>query len=391
MAGRSEGGRGLERTALYAATIACYADMYLTQPVLPVLSREFGIAPAKAGLSVSAVVFAIAAASSFYGPLSDALGRKRVMVGAAALLAIPTALCAATDTFAPLLALRAAQGVLIPGVTAVSIAYAGDRVERSRLTVVVGGIIAASVAGGLLGRVAGGLIASALGWRASFVIFSGVTLATAALLARGLDGQRSAERVAWTSAYGGMLAHLLDRRLLGAFLIGFALFFGFIGIFTYLPYHLSAAPYHLSTAAVSTVYAVYVAGIVVSPIAGRLAAHVSSRLLMAVGLAIAATGMAATLLRPLAAIVVALVVLCVGMFTAQSIAPSFVNASAPRAKGGANALYLSFYYLGGTLGSVVPGLAWQAWRWPGVVAVCVASLGLAVLADAFLCGALART
>jgi hypothetical protein len=83
--------------------------------------------------------------------------------------------------------------------------------------------------------------------------------------------------------------------------------------------------------------------------------------------------------------------LCVGMFTAQSIAPSFVNASAPRAKGGANALYLSFYYVGGTLGSVVPGLAWQAWRWPGVVAVCAASLALAMLADAFLCGAPART
>ncbi|MFL5272566.1 MAG: MFS transporter, partial [Anaeromyxobacteraceae bacterium] len=277
------------------------------------------------------------------------------------------------------------------GVTAVSIAYAGDRVERSRLTVVVGGIIAASVAGGLVGRVAGGLIASALGWRASFVIFAGVTLATAALLARGLDGTRSGERVGWVSAYGGMLAHLLDRRLMGAFLIGFALFFGFIGIFTYLPYHLGGAPYHLSTALVSSVYVVYLAGIVVSPIAGRLARRFSSRLLMAVGLFTAAIGMAGTLLRPLGAIVVALVVLCLGMFTAQSIAPSFVNASAPRAKGGANALYLSFYYVGGTLGSVVPGLAWQAWRWPGVVGVCAASVGFAALADALLCGAPARS
>jgi MFS transporter, YNFM family, putative membrane transport protein len=385
-----DGGRRLERAALYAATVACYADMYLTQPVLPVLSREFGISPSRAGLSVSAVVFAIAAASSFYGPLSDALGRKRVMVGAAALLAIPTALCAATDGFGALLAFRAAQGVLIPGVTAVSIAYAGDRGERSRLTVVVGGLIAASVAGGLVGRVAGGLIASALGWRASFVIFAGITLATAALLARGLDGARSGERIGWASAYGGMMAHLLDRRLVGAFLIGFALFFGFIGIFTYLPYHLSGAPYHLSTALVSSVYVVYLAGIVVSPIAGRLAGRFSSRLLMAVGLFIAAIGMAATLLRPLGAIVAGLVVLCLGMFTAQSIAPSFVNASAPRAKGGANALYLSFYYVGGTLGSVLPGLAWQAWRWPGVVGVCAASLGVAVLADALLCGAPAR-
>src|SRR5919201_48706 len=167
---RRAGEGRLETTALYAATVACYSDMYLTQP----------------GLTVSAVVLAIAVASTFYGPLSDALGRKRVMVGAAALLAIPTALCAATRSFAPLLALRAAQGALIPGVTAVSIAFAGDHVDRRRLTVVVGGIIAASVAGGLLGRVAGGLIAAAAGWRTGFLVFGAFTLGAAALLALGL-------------------------------------------------------------------------------------------------------------------------------------------------------------------------------------------------------------
>ena len=78
------------RLALYAGTVSAYADMYLTQPVLPDLSREFGVGPARAGLTVSAVVLAIAAASSFYGPLSDALGRKRVMVGASALRAVAT-------------------------------------------------------------------------------------------------------------------------------------------------------------------------------------------------------------------------------------------------------------------------------------------------------------
>ena len=87
-----------ETAALYAGTIAVYSDMYITQPVLPVLSREFGVGPARAGLTVSAVVLAIAAASSFYGPLSDALGRRRVMAGATALLAVATVACAFAPT-----------------------------------------------------------------------------------------------------------------------------------------------------------------------------------------------------------------------------------------------------------------------------------------------------
>ena len=76
--------------ALCPGTVAAYAAMYVTQPLLPVLSAEFHVPPATAGLSVSAVVLAIAAGSFLAGPLSDALGRKAVMVGSLALLVLPT-------------------------------------------------------------------------------------------------------------------------------------------------------------------------------------------------------------------------------------------------------------------------------------------------------------
>jgi len=73
------------------------------------------------------------------------------------------------------------------------------------------------------------------------------------------------------------------------------------------------------------------------------------------------------------------------MFTAQAIGPSFVNEAARRAKGGASAMYLASYYLGGTLGSFLPGLAWQRWGWPGVVAASVAALTAGAAAVAALC------
>jgi len=111
--------RGGAQLALYLATVAIYADMYITQPILPLLSHEFGVAPATAGLTVSAVVLAIAIASSAYGPISDMLGRKPVMVLSCAILALPTLLCAFAPSFGALLLFRTLQGLLIPGVTAV--------------------------------------------------------------------------------------------------------------------------------------------------------------------------------------------------------------------------------------------------------------------------------
>ncbi|MFV9503804.1 MAG: MFS transporter [Oscillochloridaceae bacterium umkhey_bin13] len=371
--------------ALYAATVAVYGVMYITQPILPVLSQEFGVAPATAGLTVSAVVLMIALASSSCGPLSDTLGRKPVMVWSCGLLAIPTLLCALAPSFNLLLLFRAMQGIFIPGLTAVAVAYLGDRFPPERLGPLVGGWIAATVAGGLSGRVVSGVLTALFGWRSAFVAFALITLGCALAMAVSLprDPQRSAP--GWLLAYRGMFAHLRDRSLAGAFLIGGCLFFSFIAIFTYLPYYLSGAPFGLSPAAVAMLYLTYLAGIVVSPMAGRASARIPRRTLMALGMGIATLGVAGTLFANLLVIIPSLLVICTGMFIAQAIAPAYVNATARSAKGGASALYLMSYYIGGTLGAAVPGLAWQWLGWSGVAAASLIALSLGLMAAWLLC------
>ena len=266
-----------ERLALYAGTVAAYSDMYITQSILPVLAERFGVGAARAGLTVSAVVLAIALSSSFYGPLSDALGRRRVMAGATALLSLATLACAFAPTLGALVALRALQGAVVPGMTAVSVAYAGDRYADRGLPSVVAGIIGASVTGGLLGRVLAGAIAARGGWRAPFVAFAAMTAVAALLLARWLSSGDVRRSAGMRAAWSGMLQHLRDPRLVGAYLVGGALFFAFIGIFTYLPFRLAAPPYRLPTGVISSVYLVYAAGAVSSRAAGRLTGRFSPR------------------------------------------------------------------------------------------------------------------
>ncbi len=372
--------------ALNFATVTVYADLYITQPILPLLSKEFGISAPTAGMTVSVVVLMIALSSSAWGTLSDSVGRKPVMVASCLLLAVPTLLCALAASFHMLLLFRAFQGLLMPGVTAVAVAYIGDYYSEADLGPKVGGWIAASVAGGLIGRVLAGLLAAAANWRTPFVFFGLLTLVGAAAIARGLPAIQVPGGPRLGGAYRGMFVHFGNRRLIGAFLIGGGVFFCFIGIFTYLPYYLTAPPFRLSTALVSSVYLVYVAGVFTSLVSGQLSRRVGRRAVMAVGLAIAFAGVLGTLIHSLAAVVVSLVILCVGMFAVQSTAPAFVNANARGAKGAAGALYVTFYYVGASLGSLLPGYAWQAWGWPGVASACVAALVAGLLADGILCG-----
>ncbi len=371
--------------ALNLTAIAVFADLYTTQPILPILSQRFGVSAGTAGLTISVVVLMIAFISAAYGFMSDILGRKPVMVAACALLAVPTFLCAIAPTFETLLVFRALQGLLMPGFTAVAVAYLGDHYAGADLGPKVGGWIAATVAGGLTGRVGSGLIASWINWRAPFVFFGLWTLVAAIGLGRLLPPQQTVQRVKLSLAYRGMFGHFRNRRLVGSFIIGAGVFFATIGVFTYLPYYLTAPPFELSTAIVSSIYLVYLAGVATSLINAQLTRSISGRKVMAVGLAIAALGVLITEVKSIPLVLLGLVVLCVGMFTVQSTAPAFVNSNAHSAKGGAGALYTSFYYFGASLGSAIPGYALQAWGWTGVVSTCLAALSIGLLADLALC------
>ncbi len=378
-------GSQLALLALFFASVAVFADLYLTQPILPLLSAEFGVSAPEAALTVSVVVLMVALVSNAWGPLADALGRKPVMVGSCFALAVPTLLCAAAPSFPVLVALRALQGALMPGVAAVAVAWLGDVYAGEALGPAVGSYVAASALGGLTGRVGGGWIAANSGWRAPFLVFGVVTLAAAAGMALHLPAANRGDGPSIGAAFREMAGHLRDRRIVGGLAAGFAVFFGFLAVFTYLPYYLSTPPFRLSTARISAVYLVYLAGIATSWTAGRASRRFGRRVLMGSGFVVAACATALTLVRSLPSVGPGLVVLCVGMFLVQGTAPAFVNVTARDAKGGAGSLYTTFYYLGATLGSVLPGYAWQAWGWPGVVASCVAAFASGLLAVAFLC------
>jgi YNFM family putative membrane transporter len=366
--------------ALFLGTAGVFADMYTTQSILPVLGRTFGLSPAAAGLTISSVVLAVAGGSLVAGPLSDRIGRKPVIVGAATLLIVPTLLCGLAPSFASLVGLRALQGFLMPGLTSVMIVYVNERFPSTSRGTAMGVYVSGQVLGGLLARFASAMLTDALGWRRALIFFAIPTSAGALALARYLPPSTQPGPDHLGARWSDVSAHLHNPRLLATCGLGFSLFFGFIGIFTYLPFYLTAAPFRVQQGALGLVYLVWGMGIF-SPLAGTLAARFGRHRAIAVSLCLAMSGMLLTLVPALPVIVLGLGLVALGMFTAVPSVNLLVGEIVSTARGTASALYLCCYYLGGSVGAVVPGLAWERFAWPGVVALCLSTSMLAMAAN----------
>ncbi|HEU0002207.1 MAG TPA: MFS transporter [Ktedonobacteraceae bacterium] len=387
--------------SLFLAPAFVFANMYSTQAILPVLSDAFHVSAPTAGLSISVLVLAVAVGSLIYGPISDRIGRKPVMVCASLLVVIPTLLLGLSPNFAALVMLRAVQGLLMPGLTSVAISYVNEEFSGRGRGLAMGIYVSGLTLGGLFARAGSAALTGFFNWQVALLLFTLPTLVAALCMWRFLPDKRSSKNLdrgtMWRMVFHlladrqfalqslrDMRMHLRNRGLVGAFMVGFTSFFGFIGIFTYLPYYLTGPHFNLSTVSLGLVYLLWLTGIF-SPIAGTIAGRIGSRRAIAGSMGIAATGLLITLIPMLPITLCGLGLLTLGMFSTVAAANLYLGEKATAAKGTAASMYLSLYYFGGSLGAVLPGFALLWAGWTGVVALCLGMVLIALASDMLLC------
>lgn len=350
-----------------------FATMYSTQAILPELSREFGVSPSRAGLTVSVVVLAVAVGGFAWGPLSDRIGRPRAIRLASMLLVLPTIGVAVAPTFAALLVFRTLQGLCMPGLLTVGAAYIVEAFVPRIGARAMGYFVSALVVGGLVGRLGVALASTVVGWRVAIGALAVLPLAAAITMRRGLPESTAPHRG------GGIALHLRNPRLLGVSLCGGALFFTFVGSFTFITYRLEEPPFSYSVAASSLIFLLWIAGLT-GPLAGRLAEQVGWRKVAFGAVVLSGTGLLVTVTDVLPVLVVGLAMVATAMFLGVTAVQLGVGAVVSVDRGAATALYFSIYYGAGALGAYVPGLAWQTWGWGGVVVVGLVAIGIAAAA-----------
>jgi len=367
--------------ALFSAGLATFALLYCVQPILPVLSQDFGISPAESSLSLSVSTGLLALGLMFTGPLSDAIGRKPVMVVALLLAAICTLICAFMTSWQGILLMRALIGLSLSGVAAVGMTYLSEEIHPSFVAFSMGLYISGNSIGGMSGRLVTGVLTDFFSWRVSLAVIGLFALAAACMFWRILPASKHfrASSLRPRTLLINFRLHWHDKGLPLLFAEGFLLMGSFVTMFNYIGYRLLADPYHLSQAIVGLLSVVYLTGSYSSPKAGAMTSRFGRGSVLLASTLIMLIGILITALAPVAVIFIGMMLFTAGFFAAHSVASSWIGRRARRAKGQASSLYLFCYYVGSSVAGTLGGVFWHSFGWNGVVAFISVMLLLALL------------
>ena len=262
--------------------VCAFLELYCTQPLLPMLARLFHASKTGAGMTVSAATLGVAISAPVFGALTERLPRKQVIVASLIGISVPTLLAATSTSLAQLIFWRFLQGITVPGVIAVLITYIGEEWPPEQVALIMSFYVSGTALGGFMGRISAGMLADWFSWRVSFLALGGAALAGAAAVAAWLPADvlaalpaQHTERIALVPLPGAGTVSQSPPR--GHICRGLQLAFFSGRRFTWITFHLAAKPFILSTTALSSLFFVYLIGLVVTPAAGYIITRVGLR------------------------------------------------------------------------------------------------------------------
>ncbi|HEY4141905.1 MAG TPA: MFS transporter [Pseudolabrys sp.] len=365
--------------AVFLTGFCCFINLYSPQAILPLLSIEMAVTAAGATAVVTASTFAVAMTAPFTGAAADVIGRKRVIVAAMLLVTIPTLMSALAPTLPEIVFWRFVQGLVLPPIFVVIIAYIGDEWPRAEAATATGIYTSGASLGGFGGRFITGIFSDIIGWRGGMMVLAAITLAGALAVALLLPPERKFVRSeGFGTALKQMVRHFRNPQLIATYAVGFGVLFNFIATFTFISFRLAAAPYNLSATALGLIFVVYLLGAVLTPLTGIVISRFGRRHFMVVNFAVWGVGLALTLADPLWMILLGLALCAACGLITQATSTGYVTITAQFGRSSAVGLYVTSFYLGGSFGGALGGFVWTHGNWPAVAAMC--GIALAIMA-----------
>lgn len=340
-----------------------FLQVYSVQAILPVLMTDLQATEVQAGMAVGATVLAIALISPFMGMMSDAVGRKPFIVGSLLMLALPTALIGMASSIHEVIFWRFLQGVSVPGITVVLIAYISEEYS-SKLATMMSLYVSGTVLGGFSGRFFAGHLEHFIGWRYGYVVMAICTLIGTIWAYKSLPrSQNFIISENFRTTFATLFSHTKNLHVICSGFLGACVLFSLVGCFTFINLHLSESPYLLTPADLANIFAIYLIGMVITPLSTRVVIRFGMTSTILLAILVSITGLLMTLFMPLGIVIMGLTLMSSGVFITQSATISYLTSHVSEGRSLASGLYYMGYYGGGFIGAWACALAYAQGKW----------------------------
>jgi predicted MFS family arabinose efflux permease len=285
---------------------------------------------------------------------------------------VPTLIMTMVDSVPAFAFWRFVQGIMLPPIFTVAVAYIGDEWPAADVPRIAGIYISGTSIGGFCGRFIPGMLSDLIGWRLAFSVVALLTLVAAIIVALTLPHERQFVRSGGLAdSLKQMVRHLRDPQLVATYAIGFGVLFNFIATFTYVSFHLAAPPYLFSPTLLGALFLTYLASSPIVPWVGRAIVLFGRRPFVLGVIALWIVGVLLLLAPPVSAIMTGLTLCAICGMVCQAVSTGYVTLTAKEGRSSAVGLYATSYYVGGSAGAFLGGLAWTFSGWDGCIAVIV--------------------
>ncbi|MEV0601771.1 MFS transporter [Streptomyces sp. NPDC050315] len=338
----------MQLAALVVMAFAIPAQLYLAIPLAGSIENAFGVSPGAAAWTGSAFSLAYAVGFLVFGPLSDRVGRRRVLAFGTLATAVATGAVALSPDFGWFLVFRVLQGLAAASFAPVALAHVAERAPAAHRAVALSflttGLLGAGVAGQVFGQAVGDR------WRLAFWPAALVYAAAAAafwLLLPSARCRAAAGNSGMAAAMGGLIR---NRGVTTVFASALTVFGSFVALYAALNEHLrSTAGYDAGD--LLGVQALGALGLVVAPVVSRLAGARGPGPLTAAGFGLASAGLLLAQVTAVPAVLLAGTVVFVGGISL--VVPGLVgllHTLAPQAAGTAVSFNTFVLFIGSSLG-----------------------------------------
>lgn len=371
----------------FVAVIACIttcfavASVYSTQAVFSDIAIRYGVSASDARLAFSVSSIAYALAFFVLGPLSDLFGARRLAGMGLFVATVATLLSFMTENYTVFLVAMAVLGASAAAVPVAMFALMPRIARQDQIGTYFGLIIAASVVGITLGRSGMGLLTAAYGLGTGQLTSAAMLLVMATLTRtlphETLETKRRASRL----VYGEALRMLTAPALLRLFATGFLLFFGYLGVVTFLTLRLHEPPFLFDSATIGSISLLGLGAVLGAPLSGRLVGRIGSLAVGVIGLGIVISAIVCLAwAQSISGVGVGLFLIFLGVFCCQPAVFVRIAERVPRERrGAASSLYLLTCLGAGGLASAALGPVWASAGWTGITAVCAATTVFSLL------------